>query len=139
MGLEVTSSSAILGRAPTDPDELVTKFYMYPQPTLNSAKARLYLMPYAPKIILQLPLSNEEALSPFVETCLRDSVSLIAVNGFDASYIEDLIDELIVGDGSDPARSVTTTAHPDESLEKVLEFAATWKAELGGEVQLVRL
>ena len=52
-------------------------------------------MPYAPKIVLQLPVSDKGALSPFVETCLRDGVSLIAVSGIGASHVDDLIDELV--------------------------------------------
>lgn len=38
-------------------------------------------MSYAPKIILQLPLSDPELLAPFVEACIRDKVGLIAVVG----------------------------------------------------------
>src|SRR3954468_10709469 len=57
-------------------------------------------MAYAPKLVLELPLTDEQALPPFVEACLRDSVSLIAVVGEGASRVEDMIDELVVADGS---------------------------------------
>ena len=96
-------------------------------------------MTYALKIILELPLSNEQELQPFVEACLRDGVSLIAIVGQGASRVDDLIDELVVADGSDPRRYIPTTMHSDEPVEHVMQFAALWEAELGGAVQLVRL
>ncbi|WP_246756773.1 hypothetical protein [Bradyrhizobium neotropicale] len=58
-------------------------------------------MSYASRIILHLPLSNEDLLGAFVEQCLRDKVALIAVVGEGAARIEDIIDELVVGDASD--------------------------------------
>jgi hypothetical protein len=94
---------------------------------------------YASKIVLELPLSDERALQSFVEACLRDGVSLIAVVGEGASRVDDMIDELVVGDGSDTGRYITTTMHPDEAVEDAIQFAANWEAELGGAVQLVRL
>ncbi|MGY3611156.1 MULTISPECIES: hypothetical protein [unclassified Bradyrhizobium] len=58
-------------------------------------------MSYASRIILHLPLSNEDLLSAFVEQCPRDKVALIAVVGEGAARIEDIIDELVMGDASD--------------------------------------
>lgn len=93
-------------------------------------------MVYARKVVLHLPIVTPDALGPFVEQCLRDRVALIAIVGEDAREIEDLIDELIVGDGSDVSRFIATTEHHDESVDAVTAFAAS----LGpGEVELVRL
>ncbi len=89
-------------------------------------------MTYASKIILELPLSDEQALQPFVEECMRDGVSLIAIVGKEADLVNDLIDELIVADGFDPHRYITTTMHPNESVDDVMQFAAIWEAQLGG-------
>src|SRR6266404_2291278 len=58
-------------------------------------------MSYAPKIVLQLPVSNPELLPAFVEACLRDGVVVIAIVGESASKMDDEIDELVVGDGSE--------------------------------------
>ncbi|MBR1222684.1 hypothetical protein JQ557_32115 [Bradyrhizobium sp. U87765 SZCCT0131] len=96
-------------------------------------------MSYAPKIVLQLPLSSLDALDAFVEDCIRDGVSLIAIVGKDASKVDDIIDELVVGDGSDPSRFITTSFHPDETVEEVLEFARAWEREKDQAVQLVKL
>lgn len=78
-------------------------------------------------------------LDDFVEQCLRDCVSLIAVVGPDCARLEDTIDEIIVGDGSDPSRFVCTTSHPDESFRDVMDFAECWEMERGDPVEEVRL
>ncbi|SDN34183.1 hypothetical protein [Afipia sp. GAS231] len=96
-------------------------------------------MSYAPRVILHLPLSNESLLDEFVEKCLRDKVALIAVVGEGAARIEDIIDELVVGDGSDRERFVATTSHSNETVEEVLEFAGIWTDEQNRPVQIVRL
>jgi len=96
-------------------------------------------MTYAPKLVLQLPLSNPNLLQPFVEACLRDGVTLIAVVGEGASKMENLIDDFIVGDGSDRSRFIVTTSHPDETVEEVMEYARSWDEEQGQPVELVKL
>jgi hypothetical protein len=79
-------------------------------------------MPYASKLILHTPLADPVKLDSFVEACLADHVILIAVLGPDAEKVHDLIDEVVVGDGSDESRFVMTSFHSDESLEEVLKF-----------------
>jgi hypothetical protein len=83
-------------------------------------------MPYPSKIILQLPLSAPEALALFVERCVAEDVELICVVGPEADEIEDKIDWLIVGDGSDANRFIVTTAHPNEPVYQVVQFATAW-------------
>ncbi len=93
----------------------------------------------ATKIVLHSPPSDEGLLDDFVEQCLRDRVSLVAVIGQGCQRIEDILDALVVGDGSDPDRFLCTTSHPDESLDEVLQFVRTWEDDLGGPIQEVRL
>lgn len=64
---------------------------------------------YAPKIVLQLPLANPNALPEFVEACLRDRIELIAIVGPHCEEVHDQIDDLIVGDGSDGRRFISTS------------------------------
>ena len=96
-------------------------------------------MSYAPKIVLQLPLSNPDLLSDFVEACIRDRVALIAVVGKNAEHIHDTIDEIIVGDGSDTSRFILTSFHADETIEEVLEFAKICEPAGAQTVELVKL
>ena len=94
-------------------------------------------MSYAPKIVMKLPMATPQALPSFVEACLRDGVELIAVVGPDWENVHDLIDDLIIGDGSDDSRYVATSWHTDESFDEVLEFAHHWTAKAEGQVQVV--
>lgn len=100
---------------------------------------RLFGVDYAPKVVLQLPIADKQALGPFVEACLRSGVILVAIAGQGADTVEEEIDWLVIGDGSDPARFLATTAHPDKRLEEVVAFAEAWATERDPEVQLVRL
>ena len=97
-------------------------------------------MAYPPTVVLALPLSSPDALAPFVEQCIVDPVVLIAVWGPDCEQIEDEIDWLIVGDATDETRFITTSTHPDESLEEAIEFAGGWVSEDGRSgTEVVRL
>jgi hypothetical protein len=93
----------------------------------------------ARKIILHSPVSDEALLEDFVEQCLRDEVSLIAIVGPGCSRLEDIIDELVVGDGSDPNRFLCTSSHPDELFEDVLNLVKAWEAERADQMQEIRL
>ena len=84
-----------------------------------------------PAVVLALPLSADDKLEPFVEACLLAKVALIAVWGEGCCAVEELIDEIIVGDGSDTRRFITTSAHEDETLNEVVEFACQWVTEDG--------
>jgi hypothetical protein len=96
-------------------------------------------MPFARKIILYSPVSDESLLDDFVEQCLRDEVSLIAVVGPGCVRLEDIIDEIVVGDGSDPDRFVCTTSHPDEPFNDVVNMVECWELDRGDPYQEVRL
>ncbi len=74
-----------------------------------------------------------------VEDFLEDGVALVAVIGKDCEKIEDIIDELIVGDGSNSERFIVTTSHPDESLQDVVEFAEAFSTDPVGKVQITEL
>lgn len=92
-----------------------------------------------PKIVLVLPLSDMALLPAFIEKCLADNVSLIAVVGVGCAQIEDEIDGLIVGDGSDDTRFITTSSHPDEPLDEVVDFATMWWINADGPTHVVRI
>lgn len=92
-----------------------------------------------PKIVLVLPLSDRALLPAFVEKCVADNVSLIAVIGEGCAQIENEIDGLIIGDGSDDSRFITTSSHPDEPLDEVVDFATTWWINADGPTHVVRI
>lgn len=94
---------------------------------------------YAPKIVLVCRQGYQSGLDQLVEQFIADGVKFVGVVGHDCRRVEDIIDELIVGDASDPSRSILTSAHPDESLEEVIAFADSLSEDLGGGVQVVEL
>ena len=95
-------------------------------------------MPYAAKIVLHAPDPHARALEEFVEDCIRDKVALVCIVGEQCRLVEEIIDELVVGDGSDKTRFITTTSHPDEPLAEVIAFANAW-SQAEGESQEVKL
>lgn len=98
-------------------------------------------MPYARRLILHAPPWDAQSLVDFVEDCIRDGVVLVCVVGNDCQRVEDIIEELIVGDGSDSSRFfVNTTSHP-EGLVEARELAEMWTLDVDVEelIQEVRL
>ncbi len=59
-------------------------------------------MPYARKIVLHCPVEDEGSLAAFVEQCLQDGVSLLAIIGPGSPELEEKIDWMVVGEGDDP-------------------------------------
>jgi hypothetical protein len=96
-------------------------------------------MPFARKIVLHCPNGYRVELDHLVQRFLSDRVAFVGVVGEDCSRVEDIIDELVGGDGSDESRFILTSAHPGETLEQALEFAHSLSGEYEGEVQLVEL
>lgn len=96
-------------------------------------------MTFAPKLILHSPVSDQRLLDDFVEQCLRDEVSLLAITGPGCSHLEEVIDEIVVGDGSDANRFLCTSSHPNDDFDTVLNMVQTWDAERGTAVEEVRL
>lgn len=93
-------------------------------------------MPYSAKIVLHCPNGLHGGLEPLVDAFIRDGVVFVAVAGVDASLIEDIIDEVCVGDGARPYEMLTSS-HPGESLEAVVEFANSLSLEYSGPVEVV--
>jgi hypothetical protein len=89
-------------------------------------------MSLPPRILLHSPVSSDVALAQFVEQCLKDRVRLIAIAGADADKLELQVDMLVIGDGCDESRFLVTSAHPNEPLSDVREFASEWLCDRDG-------
>ena len=77
-------------------------------------------------------------LEPLVEEFIKAGVIFVAVVGKDCTKVEEIIDELVVGDGS-RAYDLLTSNHPNESVDEALEFARSLSLNFAGPVQLVTL
>ena len=96
-------------------------------------------MRYGPKVVLHCPKGYAIRLDAMVEQFLSDGVIFVGVVGKDCSLVEDIIDELVVGDGSIEDRFLLTSSHPEESLEEAIQFALSLTGEYAGKVQVVEL
>ena len=95
-------------------------------------------MPHAKKIVLHCPRGYEPRLDGLVEEFIRDGVSFVGVVGPDCAKVEDIIDELVVGEGERDYH-ILTSSHPAESVQQAVEFAQALTGEFKGEVQIVEL
>jgi hypothetical protein len=93
---------------------------------------------YQKKIILNCPNGYRSRLDDLVEQFIRDGVTFVGVVGKDCAKIEDLIDELVVGDGSRDY-DLLTSSHPGESVDEAISFARGLTGEHAGDVQIVEL
>ncbi len=83
--------------------------------------AALYAMKHS-KVVLVSRNKYSPETDDLILSLLEKGYELFCVVGEDCEIIEDVIDELAIGDGSSP-KQVTTTSHPNESLDEVVEFA----------------
>ena len=96
-------------------------------------------MKYSEKVVLQCPAGYRMGLDALVEQFVADGVKFVAVVGQDCGQVEDIIDELVVGDGTDLSRFILTSSHPDETIEDVVDFARCVSSAGDGEAQVVVL
>ena len=69
---------------------------------------------------------------------LEKEYELFCVVGEDCMLWEEIMDELAVGDGTNP-RCIITTSHPDETVEEVIEFAETFGTNKASGVDVVHI
>ncbi|MDP5138669.1 hypothetical protein ORJ04_22230 [Rheinheimera baltica] len=69
---------------------------------------------------------------------LEQGYELFCAVGKDCEVWEEIMDELSVGDGSN-SRYITTTSHPEESIEDVIEFAKLFSINKESDVDVVRI
>lgn len=95
-------------------------------------------MGYQPKLVLHCPDGYDMRLDAMVEDFIRDGVKFVGVVGKDCAKVEDIIDELVVGDGT-REYPLLTSSHEGQSLEDAVAFAKALSDEYAGEVQVVEL
>jgi hypothetical protein len=92
------------------------------------------------KIVLKCPNGYHAKLDGLVEDFLRDGVAYVGVIGRDCTRVEDIIDELLVGNGTDKNRIILTASHPGESIDDAIYFALSLTGDYAGEdYQIVEL
>lgn len=89
------------------------------------------------KIVLHSLHGYRPQLDAIVAQWIQEQISYVGVVGVDASRIEDIIDELCVGDGSNPYFMLTASHGPDETLQDAIFLAEQLSGELAGDVRVV--
>lgn len=73
-----------------------------------------------------------------LESFLDQGYELFCAVGKDCELWEEIMDEIAVGNGEN-VRYITTTSHPDESVNHVVEFAKHFTTSSESEVEIVRI
>lgn len=96
-------------------------------------------MTYSGKIVLlsrsgYLPARDDL----FLKTLVAARIELFCVLGVDADQWEDALDWLCIGEQGKGEHFIITTAHQDESLADVIEFAENFTTKTEHRVQLIQ-
>ncbi|APP86578.1 hypothetical protein ABQZ99_017680 [Xanthomonas hortorum pv. vitians] len=94
-------------------------------------------MPNPRKIVLHSLHGERPGLAALVVDWIAEGVNYVGVVGVDADRIENLIDDLCVGDGSAPYSMLTAAHGPDESLEDAVFLAELLSDEFAGPVRVI--
>ena len=95
-------------------------------------------MAYLKKIVLNCPEGYEPRLKALVEQFIREGVIFVGVVGKDCDKVEEIIDELVVGEG-ERDYSLLTSNHPNATIDEAVDFAKSLKGEFEGDVEVVQL
>jgi predicted aldo/keto reductase-like oxidoreductase len=94
---------------------------------------------YLKKVVLSCPTGSTGGIEELVEDFISQGVTFVAVVGEDCARIEDIIDEIVVGDGTRD-RFILTSSHPNETVADAVRFAKSLTGEYAGEeVQVVEI
>jgi hypothetical protein len=89
------------------------------------------------KIVLHSLHGYRPELDAIVAQWIKEQISYVGVVGVDASRVEDAIDDLCVGDGSNPYFMLTASHGPDETLQDAIFLAEQLTGEFSGDVRVV--
>jgi hypothetical protein len=90
------------------------------------------------KFVLVSDTGYHQKHDDLLRSVLDEGYELFCVVGVDCELWEEAMDEIAVGDGSDP-RHITTTSHPGETENDVIEFAKMFTGSSGSGVHVVRI
>ena len=90
------------------------------------------------KVVLISEAGYKAEHDVLLSSFLDQKYELFCAVGKDCELWEEVMDELAVGSGENP-RYITTTSHPNESAEEVIEFAKSFGNETDEELHVVRI
>ena len=98
------------------------------------------LLSHPEKIVLHCTHGYDSRSVDLVAEFVRDGVTFVGVVGEDCARVEEIIDELAVGDGGrEPCLNLLTSSHPGQTVEEAVAFAESLTGDFEGEVQVINL
>ena len=90
------------------------------------------------KVVLVSENGYSDEHDKLLESFLDQNFELFCAVGKDCELWEEMMDEIAAGNGEN-VRYITTTSHPDESENEVVEFAHNFTTSSESEVKIVRI
>jgi hypothetical protein len=94
-------------------------------------------VPTIRKIVVLSLAGYRPEFDALVQSWIRNGVNYVGIVGVDAEKLEDIVDELCVGDGTGEPYFMLTASHAGEPLSEALALANTLTGEYAGPVQVV--
>jgi hypothetical protein len=91
-------------------------------------------MAHPKKIVLHWRSGHTSQIEMLVEEFIRDEVIFVGVVGKDCALVEEIIDEIVVGNG-DRNYHLLTSSHA--SVEEAIRFANALTGEFEGKTQVI--
>lgn len=93
-------------------------------------------MTHCRKIVVHSLRGHHPEFAARVAAWLDNGITFIGIVGKDAARLEDVVDDVAIGDGSH-ARFVLSSSHPGETLAEAVAFAEILTGEHAGPVEIV--
>lgn len=90
------------------------------------------------KLILVSESGYNEQHDRFLQSILDEGYELFCAVGKDCELWEEIMDEIAVGNCTD-ACYITTTSHPNESVDEVIQFAKHCSTSRDSEIDFVHI
>ena len=90
------------------------------------------------KLVLVSETGYDQKHESLLRSLLDEGYELFCIVGVDCELWEEIMDEMAVGDGIE-SRYITTTSHPGESEDEVIEFATMFTVSGPSGVEVVRI
>ena len=95
-------------------------------------------MPHPKKIVFHCKCGYTPRLDALVEEFISDGVKFVGVVGKDCAKIEDIIDEIVVGEG-DRDYHMLTSSHEGKSVHEAVRFAESLTGEFEGKALVIEI
>ena len=93
----------------------------------------------AKKVILATDENYGSEHDEMLKELIERKIELFCVVGKDCEKWEEALDWMCIGENGEEIVFVTTTSHPNESLEEVKTFAKEWKTEGNNDIEVIKI